>query len=51
MKAVDKLNFMSMLKQRGLDVSFAESDLSAQSQGKGNETPASKPAVKAAAKR
>jgi twitching motility protein PilT len=51
MKAVDKLNFMSMLRQRGLDVSFAESDLSAQSQGKGNETPASKPAVKAGAKR
>jgi twitching motility protein PilT len=51
MKAVDKLNFMSMLKQRGHDVSFAESDLSAQSQGKGSETPASKPAVKAGAKR
>ena len=51
MKAVDKLNFMSMLKQRGLDVSFAETDLSNQSQGKGNETPASKPAVKAGAKR
>jgi len=51
MKAVDKLNFMAMLKQRGHDVTFAESDLSAQSQGKGNETPASKPAVKAGAKR
>jgi twitching motility protein PilT len=49
MKAVDKINFMSMLKQRGLDVSFAETDLAAQSQGKGTETPASKPAVKAAA--
>jgi twitching motility protein PilT len=47
MKAVDKLNFMAMLKQRGHDVSFAESDLSAQGQGKANETPASKPAVKA----
>ncbi|HKW10541.1 MAG TPA: type IV pilus twitching motility protein PilT, partial [Gemmatimonadaceae bacterium] len=47
MKAVDKLNFMAMLKQRGHDVSFAESDLSAQGQGKGTETPASKPAVKA----
>jgi twitching motility protein PilT len=51
MKAVDKLNFMAMLKQRGLDVSFAESDLASQGQGKSNETPASKPAVKAAAKR
>jgi twitching motility protein PilT len=52
MKAVDKLNFMAMLKQRGHDVSFAESDLAAQGQGKTNETPASKPAVKpAAAKR
>jgi twitching motility protein PilT len=49
MKAVDKLNFMAMLKQRGHDVSFAESDLAAQGQGKANETPASKPAVKAAA--
>lgn len=48
MKAVDKLNFMAMLKQRGHDVSFAESDLSAQGQGKATETPASKPAVKAA---
>ena len=48
MKAVDKLNFMAMLKQRGLDVSFAESDLASQGQGKANETPASKPAVKAA---
>jgi hypothetical protein len=48
MKAVDKLNFMAMLKQRGLDVSFAEADLSSQGQGKANETPASKPAVKAA---
>jgi len=47
MKAVDKLNFMAMLKQRGHDVSFAESDLSAQGQGKATETPASKPAVKA----
>jgi twitching motility protein PilT len=47
MKAVDKLNFMAMLKQRGLDVSFAESDLASQGQGKANETPASKPAVKA----
>jgi len=47
MKAVDKMAFMAMLKQRGLDVSFAESDLSSQSQGKGTETPASKPAVKA----
>ncbi|HEY2378818.1 MAG TPA: type IV pilus twitching motility protein PilT [Gemmatimonadaceae bacterium] len=51
MKAVDKLNFMSMLKQRGLDVSFAESDLASQGQGKANETPVSKPAVKAGAKR
>ena len=52
MKAVDKINFMSMLKQRGHDVSFAETDLAAQGQGKANETPASKPAVKpAAAKR
>jgi twitching motility protein PilT len=49
MKAVDKINFMSMLKQRGLDVSFAESDLSSQGQGKNGETPASKPAVKATA--
>jgi twitching motility protein PilT len=49
MKAVDKINFLSMLKQRGHDVSFAESDLSSQSQGKGSETPASKPAVKPAA--
>jgi len=51
MKAVDKLNFMAMLKQRGHDVSFAETDLSAQGQGKSNETPASKPAVKAGAKK
>ena len=51
MKAVDKLNFMAMLKQRGHDVSFAESDLASQGQSKTNETPASKPAVKAAAKR
>jgi len=52
MKAVDKLNFMAMLKQRGHDVSFAETDLASQGQGKANETPASKPAVKpAAAKR
>jgi twitching motility protein PilT len=52
MKAVDKLNFMAMLKQRGHDVSFAEADLAAQGQGKTPETPASKPAVKpAAAKR
>ena len=52
MKAVDKMNFMAMLKQRGHDVSFAESDLAAQGQGKASETPASKPAVKpAAAKR
>jgi twitching motility protein PilT len=49
MKAVDKLNFMAMLKQRGLDVSFAETDLASQGQGKTNETPASKPVVKAAA--
>src|SRR5438874_5592306 len=49
MKAVDKLNFMAMLKQRGHDVSFAETDLSSQGQAKTNETPASKPAVKAAA--
>jgi twitching motility protein PilT len=49
MKAVDKLNFMAMLKQRGHDVSFAESDLAAQGQGKATETPASKPAVKSAA--
>jgi twitching motility protein PilT len=46
MKAVDKLNFMAMLKQRGHDVSFAESDLASQGQGKSGETPASKPAVK-----
>jgi twitching motility protein PilT len=51
MKAVDKMNFMAMLKGRGHDVSFAETDLAAQGQGKTNETPASKPAVKAAAKR
>jgi twitching motility protein PilT len=53
MKAVDKLNFMAMLKQRGHDVSFAEADLASQGQGKAAETPASKPAVKAtpAAKR
>jgi len=49
MKAVDKLNFMAMLKQRGHDVSFAESDLASQGQGKSGETPASKPAVKPAA--
>ena len=49
MKAVDKINFMSMLKQRGHDVSFAETDLAAQSQGKSSETPASKPAIKPAA--
>ncbi len=49
MKAVDKINFMSMLKQRGLDVSFAETDLASQTQGKGTETPASKPAIKSAA--
>ncbi|MFL5613837.1 MAG: PilT/PilU family type 4a pilus ATPase [Gemmatimonadaceae bacterium] len=49
MKAVDKLNFMAMLKQRGHDVSFAETDLSSQGQAKTNETPAAKPAVKAAA--
>src|SRR5689334_23021468 len=46
MKAVDKLNFMAMLKQRGHDVSFAEADLASQGQGKSGETPASKPAVK-----
>ena len=34
MKAVDKLNFMAMLKQRGHDVSFAETDLASQGQGK-----------------
>ena len=51
MKAVDKLNFMAMLKQRGHDVSFAETDLANQGQAKANETPVSKPAVKAAAKR
>src|SRR5438874_67609 len=51
MKAVDKINFMSMLKQRGHDVTFAETDLASQGQGKANETPASKPALKAAAKR
>ena len=51
MKAVDKLNFMAMLKQRGHDVSFAETDLASQGQGKSNETPASKPAVKAGAKK
>jgi len=38
-----------MLKQRGHDVSFAETDLAAQSQGKSSETPASKPAIKPAA--
>jgi twitching motility protein PilT len=46
MKAVDKLNFMAMLKQRGHDVSFAESDLASQGQAKSSETPASKPSVK-----
>ena len=51
MKAVDKINFMSMLKQRGHDVTFAETDLASQGQGKANETPASKHALKAAAKR
>src|SRR5438094_8754696 len=50
MKAVDKINFMSMLKQRGHDVTFAETDLASQGQGKANETPASKPALKTAAK-
>jgi len=50
MKAVDKVNFMSMLKQRGHDVSFAEADLAAQGQGKAAEAPA-KPAAKATAKR
>jgi Tfp pilus assembly ATPase PilU len=34
MKAVDKMSFMAMLKQRGHDVSFAESDLASQGQGK-----------------
>jgi hypothetical protein len=48
---VDKLNFMAMLKQRGHDVSFAESDLAAQGQGKTNETPAKPMAKPAAAKR
>ena len=51
MKAVDKLNFMAMLKQRGHDVSFAEADLAAQGQGKTNETPAKPIAKPAAAKR
>jgi twitching motility protein PilT len=46
MKAVDKMNFMATLKQRGHDVSFAEMDLASQGQGKAAETPASKPAVK-----
>ena len=49
MKAVDKINFMSMLKQRGHDVSFAETDLSSQGQAKSDETPASKPAIKPSA--
>jgi twitching motility protein PilT len=51
MKAVDKLNFMVMLKQRGHDVSFAETDLAAQGQGKSTETPAKPMAKPAAAKR
>src|SRR5919198_328990 len=51
MKAVDKMNFMATLKQRGHDVSFAEMDLASQGQGKAAETPASKPGVKTAAKR
>jgi twitching motility protein PilT len=37
MKAVDKMNFMALLKSRGHDVSFAETDLASQSQGKGAE--------------
>ena len=40
MKAVDKLNFMAMLKQRGHDVSFAESDLASQGQGKPSDAAA-----------
>jgi twitching motility protein PilT len=32
MKSVDKMNFMTMLKQRGHDVSFAEADLASQGQ-------------------
>jgi twitching motility protein PilT len=51
MKAVDKLNFMAMLKQRGHDVSFAEADLAAQGQGKTNETPAKPMPKPAGAKR
>jgi twitching motility protein PilT len=47
MKAVDKLNFMAMLKQRGHDVSFAETDLASQGQGKPAEAGApAKPGLK-----
>ena len=50
MKAIDKVSFMSMLKQRGHDVAFAEMDLAAQGQGKPAEAPG-KPVGKATAKR
>ena len=53
MKAVDKMNFMAMLKQRGHDVSFAETDLASQGQGKpeaggAGGKPAMKPLTKPA---
>ena len=39
MKAIDKMNFMTTLKQRGHDVSFAETDLASQGQAKPGDAP------------
>jgi hypothetical protein len=41
MKAVEKTGFVQMLKQRGLDVSFAESDQAKPDGPPGGSTPAS----------
>ena len=47
MKAVDKMSFMAALKNKGHDVSFAESDLASQTHGKPTE-PSSKPPLRPA---
>ena len=46
MKAVDKLNFMATLKQRGHDVTFAETDLASQGQGKPDASAPAKSGMK-----
>jgi hypothetical protein len=48
MKAVDKMNFMATLKQKGHDTSFAESDLASQTQGKTPDATAAKAPAKPA---